>query len=99
MFIVYKLSALRQVEFVSPTDIEVHLNDKPSENVLVGIVRARTPTFFRLPIGEHLLVFRDLGSEKLLGSASIVVPSLVQYPAKVRKSVALPKEHVYGKAK
>jgi hypothetical protein len=97
--VLYKLALFRQVEFISQADIEVYLNDRPGQHELVGILKARMPVSFRLPIGEHLLVFRDPGSEKVLASTSIAVPSLVQNPAKVRKPIAATREQEYGKAR
>lgn len=84
VIIVYHLAFFRQVEFLSTNDMELVLNDRVTELVIIGFVRAKTPTSFRLRIGSRKLVFREIGSEKVFDQMTLSVPSLIQDPAKVR---------------
>ena len=82
--IVYHLVFFRQVEFLSTTEVELILNDRAGEVVLIGFVQARIPSSYRLPIGSRKLVFREIGSDKILDQMTLPVPSVIQDPRKVR---------------
>lgn len=82
--IAYHLACFRQVEFLGTTDVELILNDRVDKQTLIGIVPAKKPSTFRLRIGSRKLVFREVGSDKILGGMELVVPSLIEHPAKVR---------------
>lgn len=87
LVLAYQLTFFRQVEFRSTTDVELILNDRVGDEVPVGLVRARTPSNFRLHIGSRKLVFRELGSGKILDYTILQVPSLIHGPAKIRTTI------------
>ena len=95
--IAYNLAFFRQVEFLCTTDVELHLNDREGEVVLIGYVRAKTPTSFRLRIGSRKLVFRETGSNEEFDNMTLPVPSLIQDPALFRKVINYEKRIKYEK--
>ena len=76
IILVHQLTFYRQVEFLSSKDVEIFLNDELGKNQRLGFVRARTPTYFRLSIGKHLIGITDLEEQRLAGSELLNVQSI-----------------------
>lgn len=98
LVIAYNLAMYRQIEFLSPVDAELLLNDYPGELAFIGFVKAKTPTYFRLRLGSRKLVFRETATNKVFGQVTLDVPSLIGSPARVRSVLEYRKGMEYEKA-
>lgn len=97
--LLFQLIAYRPVEFVANFDAELSLNDRTGEELLVGLIRARVPTAYRLPWGQHHIVFRRIGESNVAGAATVHVPPIFFHPQKVRTTLRLTEDREYGKTK
>lgn len=74
-FLSYQLLFFRQVEFLSPTDVEIYLGDETGKPERLAFVRARTPAYLRLSIGQHLVAVKDVATQQWVESQTLKVPS------------------------
>jgi hypothetical protein len=75
--LIHQLVFFRQVEFLSPTDVELYLGDEIGKPKRLGFVRARTPAYLRLSVGQHLLSVKDVATQQWVESQSLKVPSVI----------------------
>jgi hypothetical protein len=93
------LAFYRQVEFVSPRTGELLVNDSAANLWSVGVLEKEHPARFRLQIGRHSILLRELGTDKSLDAKLIVVPTIATHPSRVRVLLGVQMEHDYGQAK
>ena len=77
VLLIHQLTFYRQVEFLSPTDVEIYLGDETGEPERLGFVRARNPAYFRLSIGDHLISVKKVGTQQFVEAQSLKVPSVI----------------------
>ncbi len=77
VLLIHQLTFFRQVEFLSPTDVELYLADEIGKSERLGFIRARTPAYLRLSIGEHLISVKDVATQRWVESQSLKVPSVI----------------------
>jgi hypothetical protein len=77
LLLIHQLVFFRQVEFLSPTDVELYLGDDIGKPERLGFVRSLTPTYLRLPLGQHLLAVKDVATQQWIESQTLKVPSVI----------------------
>jgi hypothetical protein len=95
----YYLIFFRQVEFLSPIDVEIVQNNVAGEVQVLGYARAKTPANFRLPVGKNLLVFKETASNKVSDKLELYVPSLLHEPRRVRQLIPYSQDIEYESTK
>lgn len=83
ILLIHQLTFYRQVEFLSPTDVEIYLGDEIGEPVRLGFVRARTPAYFRMSIGSHMISFKEVSTQQFVEAQLLKVPSVISKPGLV----------------
>jgi len=78
VLLIHQLVFFRQVEFLSPTDIEIYLGDEIGKPKRLGFVRARTPAYLRLSVGQHLITVKDIATQQWVESQALEVPNLIK---------------------
>lgn len=61
--LLYQLICYRQVEFISTSDVRLVLNDTVGKPELLGVIKEKQPTKFRLRIGKGYLAYTRLTSD------------------------------------
>ena len=74
--LIYQLTFFRQVEFLSPTDVEIYLGDELGKPERLAFLRAKDPTYLRLSIGEHKIVVKDVVTQEMVQSKFLEVPCI-----------------------
>ena len=80
----WQLVMYRQVQFLSPIDVELVVNDRPGELQSLGFLRAKTPAAYRLRVGAHKIVYRETAATRFDGQIPLDVPPLFVDPSRVQ---------------
>ena len=77
VLLMHQLLFFRQVEFLSPTNVELYLGNKIGKPNRLCFVRALTPAYIRLSIGQNQLVIKDSTTNKFVDSLYFDVPDFI----------------------
>lgn len=92
--ILWHLALYRPVEFLSTADVELVLNDDKQDIRSLGIVRAKSPTSFRLPVGMHKIVASEVGTGENPVAKEVDVPMLIADPRPIRVTLRIGQQRI-----